>query len=190
MNDVGVSGTLTDEQALGLFAVLGSMLVVLAIIGFIFYIVDAIARMKYLRIRGYKGVWMAFIPILNIYACVDATYGNVEKINLYGVSLPAMCVKLYPVIVAVLAGIVSRIPAISGVGSTILYIIQIVIGVMVLMDMMERIDHNVSIAFSVIANLIPIVASIKLLVACKGLKDGQYDYTSDLRVLKSQSGIN
>ncbi|MCR5402301.1 MAG: hypothetical protein K6E91_00565 [Butyrivibrio sp.] len=190
MDNVNVSGNLTDEEALGLFAVLGSMLVVLIIIGLIFYIVDAIARVKYLRIRGYKASWMAFIPILNIYASVDATYGNVEKINLYGVSLPAIVVKLYPLIFSVITAIVTRIPAISSIGTTIVYICEVIIGIMILKDMLERIGTDISIAFSVLANVIPIIGSIKLLTSCKGLKDCQFDYTTDLRVLQSQSGIN
>ena len=190
MENVNISGTLTDEEALGLFAVMGSMLVVLIIIGFIFYIVDAIARVKYLRVRGYKASWMAFIPILNIYACIVATYGNVEKINLYGVSLPAICVKLYPVIFIVIGAIVTQIPAISGICSTIIYICEVIIGVMILRDMFERIGTEISLAFSILANIIPIVGSIKLITSCKGLMDGQYDYKTDLRTLQSQSGIN
>ena len=55
---------------------------------------------------------------------------------------------------------------------------------------LERIGTEISLAFSVLANIIPIVGSIKLLTSCKGLMDGQYDYKTDLRTLQSQSGIN
>lgn len=185
-----VTTTLTDQEMAGLVTIFATFGIFLAIICLVLYIIDAIARFRYLKVRAYKSAWMAFIPLLNIYACVDATYGSADKINIFGVSCPAMVVKLYPIILSVITGITSRISAISSIGSTITFIISIIFGVIVYKDMLERIGQEISIGFSVLCNIISIVGSIKLLSATKGLQDGQYDYNTDLRVLHSQSGTN
>ena len=54
---------------------------------------------------------------------------------------------------------------------------------------MSRIDKEVSTGFAIIANVIPIIASIKLMMSCKGLSDGQYDYSKDMHPLESQKNI-
>ena len=173
-----------DEATLGL-AMLGAIMVPMLIIVLVLYLVDAIARFKYLKIRGYVNAWMAFIPILNVYACVDATYGNVEKISVFGISLPAMIVKLYPLIISVLAGIISRIPNVGGISSA-LSIVSLAVGIAVFIDMQERLQQEVSLGFAILANIIAVIAPIKLLISCKGLNPGAFDYTTDQRVLKSQ----
>jgi hypothetical protein len=175
------------EDAGAVFAFLMAIIIPLLIIGFVFYLVDAIARFKYLKIRGYTSAWMAFIPLLNVYSCVDATYGNVDKIKIFGIELPAIVVKLYPVIVSVLTGIISNIPKVGGL-STIVWIIQIAFGVAVFIDMQERLGKEVSTGFAIVANIIAIIAPIKLLMSCSGIGIGAFDYSTDQRVLKSQAG--
>ncbi len=176
-----------DDAALGL-AVLGALMVPIIIIALVIYLVNAIARFKYLKIRGYANAWMAFIPILDVYSCVDATYGNVEKIKIFGISLPAMLVKLYPLIISVCAGIISRIPNIGGI-SSILSILSLALSIAVFIDMQERLQQEVSVGFAVLANIIAIIAPIKLLISCKGIAPGAFDYVTDQRILKSQDGV-
>ncbi len=188
--DTSISGTLTDQEAGALLAVMGSFFLVILIIGFIFYLVDAIARFKYLRIRNYSKAWLAFIPIFGIYATVEATYGKVDKIRVFGVDCPANVIKLYPIAISAITGIASRIQSISTPVSTICGIISIALGVVVLRDTLARLDKNVSVGFCVLANIIGIIGSITLLGACKPFAPGQLDYMTDTRVLPSQEGTD
>ncbi len=171
------------EQLLGFMV---SFLLVFAIIGLILYLVDAIATFKYLKVRGYANAWMAFIPFCNTYATVEATYGNVEKIKLFGIELPAIVVKLYPVILAAVSGVATYIPKISGALTTIVSVLTIAVGVAIFIDVMERLSDEVSVGFAILANIITIIVPIKILTTCNKLQPGQFDYHTDMRVLKSQ----
>ncbi len=169
-----------------LMVVLGSFFVVIFIVLVALYLLDAIATFKYLKVRGYENAWMAFIPILNTYASVDSTYGNVDTIKVLGIQLPAIVVKLYPLVISVVSGVCTRIPKVGGALTTILSVISIVLAVVVFIDMMERINTEVSVGFAVLANIIAIIAPIKILTSCSSLQPGQFDYKTDMRVLKSQ----
>jgi hypothetical protein len=174
-----------DELML-LLGIGAAALVVAFIICLIVYLVDAIGRYKYLKARNYANAWFAFIPFLNIYGTVEATYGNVEKIRVLGVELPAIVVKLYPVILAVVGAITSRIDAISGICGFIISVLTVICGVVVFKDVMERIECPVSTGFAIFANIVTIVGSIKLLADASKLQPGQFDYTTDTRILASQ----
>ena len=169
-----------------LMVVLGSFFMMFAVIFIALYLLDAIATFKYLKVRGYENAWMAFIPIVNTYASVDATYGNVDTIKVLGIQLPAIVVKLYPLIFSVLSGVCSRIPTVGSALATIISVATIVLAVVVFIDMMERINTEVTVGFAVLANIIAIIAPIKILMSCSGLQPGQFDYKTDMRVLKSQ----
>jgi hypothetical protein len=129
---------------------------------------------------------MAFIPVLNLYASVEATYGNVEKIKIFGAELPANIVKLYPIIFGAISAVASRIDAIRTPVSSLISICTIALGVVIFRDMLARLEKNVSVGFSVLANIIGIVGSITLLSNCKNFAPGQLDYTTDTRPLPSQ----
>ncbi len=174
------------DEATTLLALIGAIVVPIVIICIAVYLVDAIAKFKYLKVRGYANAWMAFIPYLNTYSCVDATYGNVEQIKIFGISLPSIVVKLYPVVCTVLTGILSRIPSVGTGLSSLVSLILIAVSVAVFMDMQERLGQEVSIGFAILANIIAIIAPIKLLMSCSGLAVGAFDYNTDQRVLKSQ----
>ena len=62
-------------------AAMTGVFIVLSIIALALYLISAFARYKYLKIRSYENAWMAFIPIVNIWAIVEATYGRKEKIQ-------------------------------------------------------------------------------------------------------------
>ena len=47
----------------------------------VFYLIGAMARYKYLRIRSYQGAWLAFIPYDSNWAVVEATYGPKLNVN-------------------------------------------------------------------------------------------------------------
>ena len=168
---------------MGAFAIVGviAFIIVVAI-----YLVDAIGRFKYLKARNYQNAWFAFIPFLSNYGVVEATYGKVEKVKIWGVELPIIVVELYPLIIAVLSGITSRINYIGGVCGTVLSVVSILISIAVFKDIMERIERPVTTGFAVLANIIAIVGAIKLLIDASSTTPGQYDYTTDTRVLQSQ----
>lgn len=179
-----------DSDFTALMAVLGAFIGVLVILVIIFYLVDAIARFKYLKVRNYANSWMAFIPIANIYSTVEATYGNADKISLYGLILPSVLLKLYGLILGAAAGILSNIPYVGSIAGTVISVASIAIGVQIFRDMMFRLDNDSSVALAIVANIIPIVGAVVILSACKNKTDGQYDYATDTRELPSQTDTN
>ena len=178
---------MTELNDMAVFGALMSVIAVLGVIAIIFYLIDAIGRYKYLKVRNYSSPVLAFIPIANIYATVEATYGTVEKIKLYGVEFPSFVVKLFPLITSAVAGALSRIPGIGTQVSSILGIVTIGFMAALFMDVMKCIKKDVSLPFAVIASFISIVGSIMLLVSCKDLQSGQYDYREDKEPLPSQT---
>ena len=176
-----------DSEALAFFAALGGLILFIGIIGFAFYAVDAIARYKYLKVRGYQNAWMGIIPFANIWATVEATYGNVEKVRVYGWDAPSIVVKLWPVITCGLSAICTRIPGIGGTLSTVIAILNIAVMVQIFRDSMERLDDPQSTGFSILAVVIGIIGSIKLLSGAGKFLPGSKDYMTDSNVLASQS---
>ena len=176
-----------DNETSILITILATFGLVIAVVVLVIYLFDAIARFKYFKARKYPNTWMAFIPIANVYGTIEATYGNVDNINIYGLQVPAVILKLYPLILSVVTGIIVNIPFVGSIGSTLVYVAEVAIGAMIFIDMMERLDKETNVGIAIVANLIPIIAAIFILNACKGIPDGQFDYTTDTRVLKSQS---
>ena len=176
-----------DSETLALFATLGSMILVVFIIGIAFYVVEAIARYKYLRVRGYQNAWMGIIPFANIWATVEATYGNVEKIRVYGWDAPAIVVKLWPVITYGLSALCTRIPYVGGTLSTVVAVLNIAVMVLIFRDTMERLDDPQGVGFGILAVVIGIIGSIKLLSGSGKFLPGSQDYMTDPRVLTSQA---
>ena len=170
-----------------IFTAIAGAFIILGIIVIAFYLVDAFARYKYLKVRNYPCAWMAFLPIANVYATVEATYGNVETIKVYGIEMPAIGVKLFPVLLSCLAGIGSQIPGVGSTISSLLGIVTIAFMVAIYIDVLKRIRKEMSLPFAIIANIFSIVGSIYLLISCNGLNDGQYDYKSDANPLYSQT---
>ena len=56
----------TEEVLLGLLIIVGALLLVITLIGFIFLVLDTIGRWKMFKKAGESG-WKAIIPIYNIY---------------------------------------------------------------------------------------------------------------------------
>ena len=88
-----------DRYFDGILAAMAGMIVFASIVSLVLYFIAAFARYKYLRIRSYENAWMAFVPIVNIWAIVEATYGKKERINIYGWDAPAVVLKLWPIVV-------------------------------------------------------------------------------------------
>lgn len=170
----------------GSFAMIG---MVLGIIASIVYLINAFAQYRYLRIRNYEHPWMAFIPIADCYALVEATYGKVDEINVLGLGLrlPAVIVKLYPLVCTFATVVLSAIPFIGSAGATIVFVAQVALGVMILQDVMLRLNREISTGFAVFARIIAIVSPFIILSGCSGLANGQYDYQRDDRILASQT---
>ena len=97
--------------------------------------------------------------------------------------LPAIIVKLYPLILAVIGGITAQIDPISGICGTIISVATVLVGIVVFKDVMERIERPVSTGFAVFAVIITIVSSIKLLIDAGSCQPNQFDYKTDTRVL-------
>ena len=177
-----------DDALVMLFGLGAIALIITSIICLALYLIDAIGKYKYLKVRNYPNAWFAFIPFLNTYGTVEATYGNVENIKVLGIKLPAIVVKLYPVILAVIGGITAKIDPISSICSFVISVLTIALGVVIFKDIMERIECPVSTGFAILANIITIVGSIKLLADTGRLQPGQFDYMTDTRILASQAG--
>ena len=177
-------------EEMAVLATLGGLLIVVFLILIALYLVDAIARYKYLKVRSYQNPWMGFIPIANIYACVEATYGPVNYINLYGWRAPSTLIKLWGIVTYVLSIVCNQIPYIGGVLSLLVTIINIAVLVQIFRDMMERLDDPQTLGFAVLANIISIIASIKLLATAGSRVPGSQNWQADPRVLESQKVID
>ncbi len=163
---------------------------VILVIMLVLYLIDAIAKYKYLRVRSYENAWMAFIPIINIWAVVEATYGNGETINMYGWDAPAVVVKLWPIVTYVLAAAINLIPFVGQFLSLALAILNFAVMLMIYRDMMERLGKQEDIALAIILVLISIAASIKILMTSSNFAPGSQDYKNDDRVLSSQTATD
>lgn len=170
-----------------IFAVLGTVIAISAVIVIIFYLVGAIASYKYLQVRSYENSWMAFIPIVNIWALVEATYGTDETINVYGWDAPAVVLKLWSVVTYILALMINVIPVIGNALSLLLSILNIAILLMIYKDMMERLENPQEGFGAVIAVIIHIIADIKVIGATGRFSPGQQNWHEDNRVLSSQT---
>ena len=158
-----------------------------AIIGIALYLVASFARYRYLRIRSYERAWMAFIPIANIWALAEATYGRKERINIYGWDAPAIVLKLWPMAAYVLALVINVIPVIGGVLSILLTVLNIAVLVMIFKDMMEILEKPQENVVAVLAVVFHIVSDIMIISATGSFEPGQQDWQTESRVLGSQT---
>ena len=178
-----------DSDFLALFAVLGIAIAICAVIAFIFYIVGAIASFKYLKVRSYENSWMAFIPIVNIWALVEATYGAEETINVYGWDAPTIVLKLWSIVTYALALVINVIPAVGTALSLLLTILNVAVLLMIYKDMMERLESSDDGFGAIIAVVIHIIADIKIIGAAGRFRPGQQNWREDNRVLNSQTVV-
>ncbi len=155
-----------------------------------FYLIAAFARYRYLRIRSYDKAWMAFIPIANIWAVVEATYGKQEKINIYGWDAPAIVLKLWPMVIYVLAIVINVIPVLGNALSVLLRVLNIAVFVMIFRDMMENLENPQDTVISIIAVIIHLVGDIMILSITGRFNPGEQDWQTDNRVLGSQTMMN
>lgn len=153
---------------------------------FLLYLLDAISRFRFLKVRNYQGAWIAFIPIANVYGTVEAVYGNRDTIKVYGTELPAILVKLFPLVASAVTAVASIIPGNAGKLGSLIWLVQVALFAMIYRDMMFRLRKEVSQGFAVAATLIPIIGSIYLIASCSGLESGEYDYQSAEEELQSQ----
>ena len=177
-----------DEYAI--LAAMGGFIVVLLLISLALYLVDAFARYKYLKVRNYQNAWMGFIPFANFYACVEATYGPCNYINLFGWRAPAALIKLWEVAVIVLSYVVSYIPYVGGILSLVLTVLNVAVCVQIFRDMLERLDDPQTLGFGILATIISIVGSIKLLATTGNFAAASQDWMTDIRVLTSQQVLD
>ena len=174
-----------DLEALVAFGVVFSLFAFVIMV--VLYILGAIARFKYLRVRGYENSWLAFIPVINVYGLVEATYGKGEKIRIYGWDAPAIVLKIWPIINFILSFFLSPIPYIGGVIGLVLTILNIMFLVLIFRDSMERLNKQVSSGLAVLAILITLVQNIMLLCEASKYEAGSLNYIYDNRILISQS---
>ncbi len=179
-----------NEETLGLIIVFGGFIAVFFIIWLVFYLIDAIARYRYLKVRSYENAWMAFIPIVNIWASVEATYGDPEKINIYGWNAPAIVMKLWPVVCYILSMLINFLPIAGSILSLILSVLNIIVLIMLFKDMMERLDNPQDGFMAVIAVIIPVISSAVIIDGTRKFNDGDQNWKEDSRVLKSQTETN
>ena len=173
----------------GYLMALSGVFVVAGIVSLALYLVAAFARYRYLRIRSYENAWMAFIPIANIWALVEATYGKRERINIYGWDAPAIVLKLWPMVTYVLALVINVIPVIGNILSLALSILNIAVLVMIFRDMMENLEKPQEAVIAVIAVIVHIVSDIMILSATGDFEPGQQEWQRDERALGSQTAV-
>lgn len=171
------------------YAAIAGTFAVVAVIGIVLYLIGAIARYRYLRIRSYENAWLAFIPLANIYAVVEATYGRKERINIYGWDAPAVVLKLWPIVTYALALVINIIPAIGSILSLLLCILNIAVLAMIFRDVMEQLDRPQETVTAVIVVIFHIIADIMILIETGKFSPGQQDWQTDNRVLGSQTAI-
>ena len=178
-----------DDMSVLIAAMAGVFIVVMLIV-LALYLIGAIARYRYLKIRSYENAWMAFIPIANIWAIVEATYGRREKVNIYGWDAPIIVLKLWPIVSYALAIIINVIPVLGSVLSLILYVLNIAVLAMIFRDMMEVLDRPQEMVTAVIAVIFHIVSDIMILSATGKFKAGEQDWATDVRELGSQTSAD
>ncbi len=178
-----------DDMSVIIAAMAGVFIVVMLIV-LALYLIGAIARYRYLKIRSYENAWMAFIPIANIWAIVEATYGRREKVNIYGWDAPIIVLKLWPIVSYALAIIINVIPVLGSVLSLILYVLNIAVMAMIFRDMMEVLDRPQEMVTAVIAVIFHIVSDIMILGATGKFRAGEQDWATDVRELGSQTSTD
>ena len=174
----------------GYLAAITGVFAIWAVIALAFFLVGCVARYKYLKIRSYENAWLAFIPIANIWAIVEATYGNREKINIYGWDAPAIVLRLWPIVTYTLALVINIIPLIGNILSILLYVLNIAVTVMIFRDVMEHMERPLEMVTGVIAVIFRIAAHIMMISAASKYKPGQQDWQTDNRELNSQTVID
>ncbi len=174
----------------GYLAAITGVFAIWAVIALALFLVGCVARYKYLKIRSYENAWLAFIPIANIWAIVEATYGNREKINIYGWDAPAIVLRLWPIVTYALALVINIIPLIGNILSILLYVLNIAVTVMIFRDVMEHMERPQEMVTGVIAVIFRIAAHIMMISAASKYKPGQQDWQTDNRELNSQTVID
>ena len=160
-----------------------------SIIAIALYLVASFARYRYLRIRSYERAWMAFIPIANVWALVEATYGRRERINIYGWNASSTVLKLWPMVTYILALVINVIPIIGGILSILLTVLNIAVLVMIFKDMMETLEKPQENVVAVLAVIFHIVSDIMIISATGSFEPGQQDWKTDNRALGSQTAM-
>ena len=178
-----------SKEGLAFLAAMGIVLAIVAVIAIIFYVVGAIASFKYLKVRSYENSWMAFIPIVNIWALVEATYGTDETINIYGWDAPAIVLKLWSIVTYALALIINMLPIVGSALSMLLTILNVAVLLMIYKDMMERLESSDDGFGAIVAVIIHIIADIKIIGAAGRFQPGQQNWREDNRVLHSQTVV-
>ena len=174
----------------GYLAAITGVFAIGAAIALALFLVGCVARYKYLKIRSYENAWLAFIPVANIWAIVEATYGNREKINIYGWDAPAIVLRLWPIVTYALALVINIIPLIGNILSILLYVLNIAVTVMIFRDVMEQMERPQEMVTGVIAVIFRIVAHIMMLSAASRFQPGQQDWKTDNRELNSQTVLD
>ena len=69
-------------------AATGAFLVVMILIAIAAYVLWGIAEMKVLRMMGYANPWMAWIPLLNLFALAHCTADKDGNTSVLGFKMP------------------------------------------------------------------------------------------------------
>lgn len=176
-----------ERNYFAVYAIVRGIMGIFGIIVLTLYLMDAVSRYKYLKVRGYEKCFLAFVPFANIWASVEATYGKSEKINVYGWKAPAMIVKLWGVLFYALSVAVAGIPVVGRLIGLALLAANIAVMSQLFSDMMERLGEPQDRMASVVAVFINFIASYKLIRTAGRVKACEQDYRLDERVLGSQS---
>ena len=176
-----------DSEIFAFYAIIRGIMGVTAALFLALFLMDAVSRYKYFKVRGYEKSVLAFIPFANIWASVEATYGKGDKINIYGWKAPALMVKLWGVVFYALTVAVSGIPVVGRLLGLVLLVANVGVMAQLYSDMMERLDEPQERFASVVAVIINFVASYKVLRATGRCHSGEQNYREDTSCLRSQS---
>ena len=175
-----------SNELFAFYAIIRGVMGVVAVLGLMLYFMDAFSKYKYLKVRGYEKSFLAFVPFVNIWVTVDATYGKIEKINVFGWKAPAIIMKLWGVLFYALTVAVSGIPVVGRILGLLLLAMNVAVLSLIYSDMMERMDEPQEKGAAILAVIINFVASYKVIKAAGKFKDGEKNYREDVNNLRSQ----
>lgn len=142
----------------GIFAGAMILIVVMVIVCIAAYVVNAIGIYKFLKITQYDKCWMAWVPIVQIYAWIDTWDDGSGYYTFIGKRIPSGICKWAPLLVYV----ISFVPILSAFSGIIGVIVRLLIYAPIMGSIFAELDnkdeHDVIIK-AVVCAIIPIIFS-------------------------------
>lgn len=152
------------SAALGVF---GGMMIGVAIFALIIaiaiYVVSSLAYMKAMKMSGYAYPVAAWVPFWRDYAIADTACAGQDPVSLFGLSCPALLLKLYWLITLALSFVLNG----SSVGNILVYIVNALFLAQIFTTLFARFEGKEEAdcrVIGIVSGLLPIVAWVKFLM--------------------------